>query len=160
LAVVLTTDAVFDAFYDDDAARGFLHSHSYTGNPLACRAALATLDIFERENVLAVNLERAGMVDGHLAPLHHHERVRNARRIGMTWAWDIVGAPSDFAGRYARHALAEGVLLRPIGTTLYAMPPYVLEDDTAAHLARGALAALENTLAEADASGSLFDDPA
>jgi len=158
LAAVLTTDAVFDAFYDDDAARGFLHSHSYTGNPLACRAALATLDIFERENVLAVNLERGAMIDGLLAPLHRHDRVRNARRLGMIWAWDIVGAPADFARRYARHALREGVLLRPIGATLYAMPPYVLEEDTASHLARGALAALDATLAEGDAGASLFGD--
>ncbi len=156
LAAVLTTDAVYDAFYDDDAARGFLHSHSYTGNPLACRAALATLDIFERENVLAVNVERAAMIDGFLAPLHAHDRVRNARRLGMIWAWDIVGAPANFARRYARHALAQGLLLRPIGTTLYAMPPYVLEEDTARHLADGALAALERTLAEGDASASLF----
>src|SRR5476649_480760 len=137
---------VYDSFYDDDAARGFMHSHSYTGNPLACRAALATLDIFERENVLAVNLERGAMISRHFEPLHRHERVRNARRLGMIWAWDIAGAPADFARRYARHALREGVLLRPIGATLYAMPPYVLEDDTAAHLARGALAALEATL--------------
>jgi adenosylmethionine-8-amino-7-oxononanoate aminotransferase len=98
------------------------------------------------------------MIDAHLAPLHAHERVRNARRLGMIWAWDIVGAPADFARRYARHALAHGLLLRPIGTTLYAMPPYVLEDDTARHLGAGALAALEATLAEGDAAGSLFDD--
>jgi adenosylmethionine-8-amino-7-oxononanoate aminotransferase len=156
LSAVLTRDAVFEAFYDDDMTRGFLHSHSYTGNPLACRAALATLDIFERENVLAVNLERARMIDGLLAPLHAHDRVRNARRIGMIWAWDIVGAPANFARRYARHALANGLLLRPIGSTLYAMPPYVLEEDTARHLADGALAALEATLAEAEPS--LFDD--
>ena len=153
LAAVLTTDEVYDAFYDDDAARGFLHSHSYTGNPLACRAALATLDIFERENVLATNLERGAMIHAHFAPLHAHARVRHARRLGMIWAWDIADAPPDFARRYARHALREGVLLRPIGATLYAMPPYVLEDDTAAHLARGALAALEATLAEGDAHG-------
>jgi adenosylmethionine-8-amino-7-oxononanoate aminotransferase len=76
----------------------------------------------------------------------------------MIWAWDIVGAPADFARRYARHALANGVLLRPIGATLYAMPPYVLEEDTARHLAAGALAALETTLAEGDAGASLFGD--
>ena len=156
LAAVLTTDAVYETFYDDDAARDFLHSHSYTGNPLACRAALATLDIFERENVLAVNLERANMVDGFLAPLHAHPRVRHARRLGMIWAWDIADAPANFARRYARHALAHGLLLRPIGATLYAMPPYVLEEDTARHLADGALAALEATLAEDQPS--LFGD--
>jgi len=153
LAAVLTTDAVFDAFYDDDAARGFLHSHSYTGNPLACRAALATLDIFEREDVLATNRERGALIDRLLAPLHRHPNVRNARRLGMIWAWDIVGAPADFARRYARHALDQGVLLRPIGSTLYAMPPYVLEEDSARHLADGALAALELTLADAAPAG-------
>jgi adenosylmethionine-8-amino-7-oxononanoate aminotransferase len=147
LAAVLTTDAVYEAFYDDDTARGFLHSHSYTGNPLACRAALATLDLFEREDTLAANVERARMIDAQLAPLHAHPRVRHARRIGMIWAWDIADAPPDFARRYARHALLQGLLLRPIGKTLYAMPPYVLDAAAAAHLARGALAALERTLA-------------
>ena len=108
--------------------------------------------------MLAVNVERGAMVDTLLAPLHAHERVRNARRLGMIWAWDIVGAPADFARRYARHALANGLLLRPIGSTIYAMPPYVLERDTARHLADGALAALETTLAEGDAGASLFGD--
>ncbi|MGN6526848.1 MAG: adenosylmethionine--8-amino-7-oxononanoate transaminase [Burkholderiaceae bacterium] len=148
LAAVLATDAVYDAFYDDDTARGFLHSHSYTGNPLACRAALATLDLFEREDVLAANRERADMIDRHLRPLHGHSRLRHARRLGMIWAWDVADAPPDFARRYARHALAHGLLLRPIGATLYAMPPYVLGETEAAHLGRGALAALEATLAE------------
>jgi len=72
----------------------------------------------------------------------------------MIWAWDIADAPANFARRYARHALAHGLLLRPIGATLYAMPPYVLEPDTARHLADGALAALEATLAEAQPSMS------
>ena len=154
LAAVLTTDAVYEAFYDDDAARGFLHSHSYTGNPLACRAALATLDLFEREDALAANRGRAAMTDAALAPLYAHPRVRHARRLGMIWAWDIADAPANFARRYARHALAHGLLLRPIGATLYAMPPYVLDQDSARHLADGALAALEATLAEAAPSPS------
>jgi adenosylmethionine-8-amino-7-oxononanoate aminotransferase len=148
LAAVLASDAVYEAFYDDDAARGFLHSHSYTGNPLACRAALATLDVFEREDALAANRERGAMIDRHLAPLHAHARIRHARRLGMIWAWDVADAPPGFARRYARHALAHGVLLRPIGATLYAMPPYVLGEAEAAHLAQGALAALEATLTE------------
>jgi adenosylmethionine-8-amino-7-oxononanoate aminotransferase len=154
LAAVLTTDAVYAAFYDDDAARGFLHSHSYTGNPLACRAALATLDLLERTDAIAANRARAAMIDAHLAPLHAHPRVRHARRLGMIWAWDIADAAPDFARRYARRALAHGLLLRPIGRTLYAMPPYVLEEADAAHLARGALAALEETLAEEPGRGA------
>ncbi|MEY8875739.1 MAG: adenosylmethionine--8-amino-7-oxononanoate transaminase [Leptothrix sp. (in: b-proteobacteria)] len=148
LSAVLTTDDVYAAFYDDRVARGFLHSHSYTGNPLACRAALATLDLFEREDVLARNHATAATLSAQFAPLTSHPRVRHARQRGMVWAWDIADARPDFARRYSRHALAHGVLLRPIGSTLYAMPPYAIDADSGAFLAERALAALESTLAE------------
>ena len=148
LSAVLTTGAVYAAFYDDEVARGFLHSHSYTGNPLACRAALATLDIFESGDVIQRNLGLARAVDEVLAPLANHPRVRHARRLGMIWAWDIVDAPAGFARRFHRHALERGVLLRPIGATIYAMPPYAIDADAAAWLVEGALAALDQTLAE------------
>lgn len=152
LSAVLTTDTVYAAFYDDAPARGFLHSHSYTGNALACRAALATLDLFERDDVLARNRVTAAQLTRRFDGLNRHPRVHNARQLGMIWAWDIVQAPPDFARRYARHALAHGALLRPIGHTLYIMPPYVIDanDDAGSgeHLARAALAALNDTLNE------------
>ncbi|QDL38017.1 adenosylmethionine--8-amino-7-oxononanoate transaminase [Rhodoferax sediminis] len=148
LSAVLTTDAVYEAFYDDQLARGFLHSHSYTGNPLACRAALATLEIFEQQDVLARNAVLARALDEAFAPLTSHPRVRHARHLGMIWAWDVETALPDFASRYHRHALAHGLLLRPIGRTIYAMPPYVLDAEAVQCLAQGALAALEATLAE------------
>ena len=150
LSAVLTTDTVYDAFYGDEMARGFLHSHSYTGNPLACRAALATLELFEQTDVLARNAELAQTLDQAFAPLTRHPSVRNARRLGMIWAWDIEPGSSPlphFARRYAQHAMANGVVLRPIGQTIYAMPPYVIDAASAEHLARGALAALQATLA-------------
>ncbi len=148
LSVVLTTDAVYAAFYDDEVARGFLHSHSYTGNPLACRAALATLDLFESSDALRGNEVTAARLAAAFAPLSSHPRVRHARRLGMIFAWDVATSLPDFARRYARHALAQGVLLRPIGHTVYAMPPYVISEAEGEHLARGALAALEATLAD------------
>ena len=154
LSAVLTTDTIYEAFYDDEVARGFLHSHSYTGNPLACRAALATLELFEQTDVLARNAEMAQTLDQAFAPLTRHPSVKHARRLGMIWAWDIDegfdGRPPQprFASRYAQHALQHGVVLRPIGHTLYAMPPYALDADTATHLAQGALAALQATLAD------------
>ncbi|WP_457279621.1 adenosylmethionine--8-amino-7-oxononanoate transaminase [Polaromonas sp. P5_D5] len=149
LSAVLTTDAVYEAFYDDDVARGFLHSHSYTGNPLACRAALATLELFEQTDVLADNAVLANTLDRAFAPLTQHSAVRNARRLGMIWAWDIEPTTAPhFARRYTQHAMAHGVLLRPIGHTVYAMPPYVMDEEAIGHLARGALAALDATLAE------------
>ena len=148
LSAVLTTDNVYEAFYDDQVARGFLHSHSYTGNPLACRAALATLELFEQGKVLVNNVALAQTLSAAFAPLSSHPRVSNARQTGMIWAWDVATQLPDFSRRYQQHAMARGVLLRPIGSTLYAMPPYVLNDETANHLARGALGALEATLAE------------
>ncbi|KLR58800.1 adenosylmethionine-8-amino-7-oxononanoate aminotransferase [Diaphorobacter sp. J5-51] len=148
LSAVLTTHDIYAAFYDDDVARGFLHSHSYTGNPLACRAALATLELFEQTDALARNVHLARAIDAACVPLAQHPRVRHARRQGMIWAWDVHTTLPDFARRYHRHAMARGLLLRPIGTTLYAMPPYVLDDEAVQHLAVNALAALNATLAE------------
>jgi adenosylmethionine-8-amino-7-oxononanoate aminotransferase len=148
LSAVLTTDAVYEAFYDDELRRGFLHSHSYTGNPLACRAALATMEIFEQQDVLARNAVLARALDEALAPLTQHARICHARRLGLIWAWDVETSLPDFSLRYHQHAMEHGLLLRPIGRTIYVMPPYVLDDEAVRWLAHGALAALNATLAE------------
>src|SRR5262249_37110227 len=74
LSVVLTRDSIYEAFYDDAVTRGFLHSHSYTGNALACRAALATLAIFEADDVIAANRTRAVRLNRLLAPAAAHPR--------------------------------------------------------------------------------------
>ncbi|HEY4373668.1 MAG TPA: adenosylmethionine--8-amino-7-oxononanoate transaminase [Burkholderiales bacterium] len=143
LSVVLTTDAVYGAFYDDDTTRGFLHSHSYTGNPLACRAALATLDIFAADGVLAANRRRAQMLNARAQELMQHARVRHWRQRGMIWAFDIDGADAGFSRRVFTAALKQGLLLRPIGGTVYFMPPYVIGEAEIEHLVKGTLAALE-----------------
>lgn len=146
LSVVLTTDAVYDAFYDDATARGFLHSHSYTGNPLACRAALATLDLFERLNVLETNKTLAQSIGGALEPLAQHPRVRNHRQLGMIWACDVDSEMKGFSDRYHREAMKRGLLLRPIGNTIYVMPPYLLEEAEVEHIGQAAYGALLATL--------------
>ncbi len=128
LSAVLTTDRVYAAFYDDATARGFLHSHSYTGNPLACRAALATLDIFEHDDVLATNQAKGAYWDHIAAPLRDHPRIRNWRRTGMIMAFEVDRASPDFARYFYHAALARGFLLRPIGNTVYFMPPYVISE--------------------------------
>jgi adenosylmethionine---8-amino-7-oxononanoate aminotransferase len=135
LSVVQTTDTVFQAFYDDRVARGFLHSHSYTGNALACRAALATLDIFERENVLAENSVKAAMMNEALASVKAHPAVRNFRHLGMIWAFEVDTSDSYFPRAFYEAALKRSLLLRPIGNTDYFMPPYVIADDEIALLA-------------------------
>lgn len=128
LSAVLTSDTIYAAFYDDATARGFLHSHSYTGNPLACRAALATLDIFEQDKVLAANRIKTTYCNRVAEPLRNHPRVRNFRNIGMIWAFEVSDAPADFARRGYHLGLEAGLLLRPIGNTVYFMPPYVISE--------------------------------
>lgn len=151
LSLVLSRDAIFDAFYDDDTARGFLHSHSYTGNPLACRAALATLDIFADDDVLAANALRARRLSDALAPLANDPRAKHFRQRGMIWAFDAdvpqaAEAVRAFSRRFYTEARARGVLLRPIGNTVYLMPPYVLDDATIDWLASRTMAAFDATM--------------
>jgi adenosylmethionine-8-amino-7-oxononanoate aminotransferase len=147
LSAVLTTDTVYQAFYDDRTARGFLHSHSYTGNPLACRAALAVLDLFELEPVLARNRDTAARLSAVAAPLTSHPRVRHARQLGMLWAYDVDTDDAGFSSRFHQAALQQGLLLRPIGNTLYFMPPYVIDDEAMQLLVQGSLRALDQALA-------------
>lgn len=129
LSAVLTRDEIYAAFYDDRVARGFLHSHSYTGNPLACRAALAVLDIFAEDDVIARNRARAARFTALLAEMRAHPRVRHFRHLGMIWAFEVDGAGPDFAADFHRHALGHGVFIRPIGHTVYFMPPYVIGEE-------------------------------
>ena len=142
LSCVLTRDSIYAAFYDDADARGFLHSHSYTGNPLACRAALAVLDIFEEDGVIAANRARAARFSELLGEVAAHPRVRNFRQCGMIWAFDVQDAAPGFAAEFHRRALERGVFIRPIGATVYFMPPYVIEEAEMRLLAETTLACL------------------
>ena len=134
LSVVMTRDAIFDAFYDDAMTRGFLHSHSYTGNALACRAALATLAIFESDGVLAANRAKAATMNALATPLAEHERVRDFRNTGMIWAFEIDAPAEGLSRRIFEAALARELLLRPIGNTVYFMPPYTISEEELAML--------------------------
>jgi adenosylmethionine-8-amino-7-oxononanoate aminotransferase len=135
LSCVLTTDDIYAAFYADDVTRGFLHSHSYTGNPLACAAALAVLDIFRDDDVIVRNRGRARAWRAALQPVAGHRNVRNFRHRGMIFAWEVDSERADFGRWCFRQALAAGILLRPIGRTLYVMAPYIVTDDEMTMLA-------------------------
>ena len=148
LSIVLTTDAVYGAFYEDATARGFLHSHSYTGNALACRAALATLDIFADDKVLEANQARAEKLAAALAPLGQHAQVKHLRQRGMILAFDVESADPHFSRRFYRAALAREALIRPIGNTVYLMPPYIVSDEEIAHLGQATKEALEEAVTE------------
>ena len=136
LSVCMTTDRIYQAFYAEYAAqRAFLHSHSYTGNPLACAAALATLDIFRGDDVITRNHELAAHMANATLPLHDHPHVSEVRQTGMILAIEMVKnkktrepfARQERRGQHvARHALERGALLRPLGDVIYLIPPYVI----------------------------------
>jgi adenosylmethionine---8-amino-7-oxononanoate aminotransferase len=125
LSTVLTTDEVYAAFYDDSTVKGFLHS--YTGNPLACSAALATLAIFETDNVIQANQQKTAMMNDKMQVLTDLP-IKYLRNNGMIWAFDVETAQTAFATSCYQQALQHGLLLRPIGKTVYFMPPYIIEE--------------------------------
>ncbi|WP_290635747.1 adenosylmethionine--8-amino-7-oxononanoate transaminase [Aquisalimonas sp.] len=145
LAVVLTSDHVYEAFYDDFATlRAFMHSHSYTGNPIACRAALATLDIFRDDDVIARNRALSAHMRRAVAHLEDHPHVGEIRQHGMVLAMEMVrdkSAQDPFPWQERRgirvyqHALTREALLRPLGNVVYFMPPYVITEEQIDHLA-------------------------
>ncbi len=153
LSVVLTSDRVYDAFYDDyETLRAFLHSHSYTGNPLGCTAALATLSIFENTDVMGNNRRLAQCMATEVEGLEDHAHVAEIRQHGMTLAIEMV---QDKAGRTPfpwqerrglavyKHGLESGVLLRPMGNVVYFMPPYVITEEEIRLMARTAIDGIE-----------------
>ncbi len=136
LSVCLTTDEVYAAFYDEyETLKAFLHSHSYTGNPLACAAAAATLDILRDDDVLARNRKLAEHMRVACAPLNDHPHVAEVRQTGMILAIEMVKnkatrMPYPWQERRGlqvyRYALEQGAILRPLGDVVYFMPPYVI----------------------------------
>jgi adenosylmethionine-8-amino-7-oxononanoate aminotransferase len=152
LSVAVVTEAIYQAFYDDYVRlTAFLHSHSYTGNPLACAAALGTLSIFETDDVIVKNRALAARMAAATAELAEHRHVAELRQTGMILAIETVkdrrtGERYDWRERRGlrgyEYALSQGALLRPLGNVIYLMPPYVIEPgqiDWLATVARGAL---------------------
>jgi adenosylmethionine---8-amino-7-oxononanoate aminotransferase len=136
LSVVLTSDQVYQAFYADYVQMtAFLHSHSYTANPLGCRAALATLELFRQMDTISQNRLLAQHLARALTRFEHHPHIAEVRQTGMIAALELV---RDKQQRIAypwqerrgmqvyQAALQRGVLLRPLGNVVYFMPPYII----------------------------------
>ncbi len=138
LSAVLTTDQVFQAFYADyQSLRAFLHSHSYTGNALACRAALATINIFQQQNIIEKNKLLADSMSKASACFNDHPHIAEVRQTGMIMAIEMIKdkitrTPYPWQERRGlkvyQYALSKGVLLRPLGNVIYFMPPYIITE--------------------------------
>ncbi|MFA5630237.1 MAG: adenosylmethionine--8-amino-7-oxononanoate transaminase [Porticoccaceae bacterium] len=153
LCAVLTRDEIYQAFYDEyQTLKGFLHSHSYTGNPLACAAALATLNIFEQDSVIENNRRLSAKMAEATAHFKDHPHIAEVRQCGMILAMEMVRdkktkTPFDWQERRGlrvyEHALKNQALLRPLGNVVYFMPPYVISEEQIDHLARVAWEGIE-----------------
>ncbi|RIZ67443.1 MAG: adenosylmethionine--8-amino-7-oxononanoate transaminase, partial [Methylococcales bacterium] len=139
LSAVLTTEQVYQAFYDDyQNLTAFLHSHSYTGNALSCRAGLATLEIFQQQPILENNSQLAAFMAKIAARFNEHPHVSEVRQTGMIVAIEMVKnkhtqEPYPWQERRGQrvyqYALSKGVLLRPLGNVIYFMPPYIITEE-------------------------------
>lgn len=156
MSVVMTTDAIFDLFYAAyDEGKAFLHSHSYTGNPLACRAALATIELMQQSRVLESNKDKAALFAELTQPLNDHPHVGQVRQQGMITAIELTQdkqtkTPFPWQLRQGRrvfeYALSQGVILRPVGDVIYFMPPYVITDNEIRHIVNIAIKGIEQVV--------------
>jgi adenosylmethionine-8-amino-7-oxononanoate aminotransferase len=146
LSVVLTTNAVFKAFLSDEVARGFLHSHSYTGNPIACAAACEVLRRFRDTDLLQDLARQSTLLRAAFAPLADDPRVQALRQVGTVLAFDVPSGGERFSERFHLAARERQLLIRPIGTTVYLMPPYLIDEVTATWLAAAVRDTLTDTL--------------
>ena len=138
LSAVLTSDRVYRAFYDDyQNLTAFLHSHSYTGNALGCRAALATIGLFQQQDVLGNNRRLAAVMAKAVERFQDHPNVSEVRQTGMIVAIELVRNKQTREAypwqqrrglRVYQYALGRGVLLRPLGNVIYFMPHYVITE--------------------------------
>jgi adenosylmethionine-8-amino-7-oxononanoate aminotransferase len=133
LAVTLCTAPIFEAHLSPDRTRTFFHSSSYTANPIACAAALANLEVWENEPVSARITALSARQAERLEPFQDDTRFQNVRRLGTIAALDLdvrdVGYLAEVGPRLYSHFLQRGVLLRPLGNTIYVMPPYCVTED-------------------------------
>lgn len=150
LSLSMTTEKIYRAFYQDQIRHGFLHSHSYTGNPLACAAALACLEIFETEKVIEKNIARSQELADAFAWAKTDPRIEHWRHQGMILAFDVKPSAIKNISTFPREVFAKclttGTLVRPIGNTIYVMPPYVLTQQETVQMGQSIQRALNQVL--------------
>ena len=156
LAVTMTTDDIYHSFYDDyDKLTGFFHSHSYTGNALACSAAIATLGIFQQNDVIQKNRRLAKVMHDAAIDFKAHPNVAEVRQTGMVLAIEFVKnkqTREPFAWQERRglkvyeYALTKGVLIRPIANVVYLIPPYIITEAQVKYIIEVAIQGIERAV--------------
>lgn len=133
LGVTACTDAIYQAFVNDDKLKTFFHGHSFTANPLACTTALASLQLLAQNNCLQTIawIEAANKQFAEKLTMHHAAHtIKNVRVLGTILAFEIVSGKDEYLNNIAtiitQQAMAQGVYIRPLGNTVYIMPPYCI----------------------------------
>lgn len=139
LAVTVCSEDIYNAFYSDEPLHTLYHGHSYAANPLGCAAGLASLELMVENEPAFQQMETKHRQ--HLEALTNHPRLTNLRVTGTIAAMDIItdapGYLNQMAIEIRQRAIAQGLLLRPLGNVLYLMPPYCITDDELAFIYRG-----------------------
>jgi adenosylmethionine-8-amino-7-oxononanoate aminotransferase len=138
LGVTACTKRIHDAFISDDKLKTFFHGHSYTANPIACTAALASLDLLQQqsclENIQMIVRQHKTFIktlQTRSTSLNSRLQTRNHRHLGTIVAFEIeTGGMDEYLSNIGKiitqKALVKGVFLRPLGNTVYIMPPYCI----------------------------------
>lgn len=128
LSAVVCTGEIYDAFLDEGVEKAFLHSHSYSGNALGCAAANAVLEIFEREKVLDSLKPKIELISKKLTELSRLEFVKNPRQTGMIAAFEVESKIERVSLFIFKEGLKHGIFVRPLGNTVYIMPPLIITE--------------------------------
>lgn len=151
LAVTMCIEPIFQAHWSMDRSKAFFHSSSYTANPIACAAANANLAIWRDEPVMERIADLGVRQSSHLSNLATDARVENPRQLGTIAALDLIvpdgGYLSTLAPRLIAYYRERGVLLRPLGNSLYVMPPYCIDDTDLAQIWESIAASLDDVTA-------------
>lgn len=147
LAATLCSHRVFEAHFSEDRSKTFFHSSSYTANPMCCAAANANLDIWAAEPVQDRVDALVRAQTRRLAMFHNDTRFSNVRQLGTITAMDLTGEDGGYLANIALRLrsffLERGILLRPLGPTIYVLPPYCTKPDELDHVYAAILAAAE-----------------
>ena len=132
MGITSCSQKIYDAFYSDDIAKGLFHGHTYTANPLACTAALAAVELLRSEEIQAGIKRIAEANKGFAASLEKHQKVKNVRYMGVILAFELAVETDRYGSlrnKLFSYFMESGVFLRPLGNTIYIVPPYVISEE-------------------------------
>ena len=129
MALTSCTQKIYEAFYDDNITKGFFHGHTYSANPLACTAAIAGIDLLVSDEIQDRILEISTQHLAFEARIKSHKNVNATRSLGVIFALDLnveMNRYGSLRDKLFNYFMKEGVFLRPLGNTIYILPPFVI----------------------------------